>query len=89
MFGRRRRTLSRVESAELFERRQKLKREAMTPAEIADLMRKTMNEALDKVGAVSRDDLLRANVPAESIDMHFRTVLREVILLRAGQGITP
>lgn len=87
MFGRRRRTLSRAESLELFERRRQLQREAMTPADIDALMRKTINDALDRVGAVSRDDLLRANVPAEAIDMRLRSVLREVITQRAHEGI--
>jgi hypothetical protein len=82
-----RRTLSRAESLELLERRRELQREAMTPADIDALMRKTINEALDQVGAVSRDDLLRANVPAEAIDMHFREVMAEVIAQRGKEGI--
>lgn len=87
MFGRRRRALSRAESLELFERRQQLKREAMTPADIDALMRKTIDDCLDRSGGVSRDDLLRANVPAEAIDMHFRTVLPQVIVARKQRGV--
>jgi len=86
MFGRRR-ALSRAESLERFERRQQLKRDAMTPADIDALMRKTIDECLDRIGVVSRDDLLQANIPPEAIDMFFRKTLLEVVADRKRRGI--
>lgn len=80
-------TLSRAERADGIRSRAKLSQDRMTPAEIGALMRKTIHNALDRDGTVSRANLLRANIPSHAIDMRFRAILLEVVDERAHGGI--
>lgn len=87
MHNRPRPTLSRAERQAGIARRLELRREAMSPADVEALMRKTMHSALDAAGCVSRDDLIRANVPPEPIDRLFGPLLKAVIQERKKAGI--
>ncbi len=82
---RRQQIISRAESAALFAQRQQRKQEAMTPADVQALIRKTISDSLDSDQTVQRDDLLRANVPAEAIDKYFSGLLLMVIRERQAQ----
>jgi hypothetical protein len=79
--------LTRAESREIAERMRQVKQEAMTPVDIGKLMRKTINDALDRNGAVEQADLLRANIPAAAIDTRFRAILAECLDERRNGGI--
>lgn len=83
----RRSVLSRADRIAGIRHRAQLAQDRMTPAEISALMRKTIHEALDRNGAVSRDDLVRANIPAHAIETYFRAIVMEVVDERAHGGI--
>lgn len=82
---RRRQIISAAESAAMFAQRQQRKQEQMTPADVQALIRKTICDGLDRDATVTRDDLLRSNVPAASIDLYFSLILLEVIRERQAQ----
>ena len=83
----RRPTLSRAERAEGIRHRAQQAQERMTPEQIGALMRKTIHEYLDRNGVVTKDDLLRANIPARAIETRFRAITLEVIHERLNGGI--
>jgi|GEM_PF-3998281 len=88
MHNRSRRALTAAESALLLQRRQLIKQEAMSVAQVRGLIYRTIDQALTEHGHVSRTHLLMANVPADAIDRHFRTILQQVVSDRARRGIT-
>lgn len=58
------------------------KQQAMTSEQIDEAIRKAIHASLDSVGAVSRDDLLRANIPPDEIAPRFKRILAEVLVER-------
>lgn len=64
------------------------RQDAMTPAEIGRLMRKTAHEALDRAGHVEEADFVRANVPAHAIAQRGKAIISEVVDERANGGIS-
>lgn len=83
----RRSLLTRQERQDGIARRAQLRREAMTPEQVEDLMRKTMHDCLDANGVVSRGDLIRANIPPKAIDGNFGRILKQVLVERKKAGI--
>lgn len=70
-----------------YRRHMQKKQDAMTPAEIGRAMRKVAHEALDRTGAVSGDDFVRANIPSHAIATRGMAIIAEVLDERANGGI--
>lgn len=75
----RRDPLSPAERRQLRQEIRLAQQRAMSPEEKRELMRKTIQTALNERDCVVRDDLVAANLPVDFIDLHFKALLLTVL----------